>query len=64
MAGNPLKVVIFTSVPPRHDVLKSLALKADVVGADLIVAAIRDFANGTVTETPLAGPSKLFQSVR
>jgi folate-dependent phosphoribosylglycinamide formyltransferase PurN/peptidoglycan/xylan/chitin deacetylase (PgdA/CDA1 family) len=44
------------------DDLESLALKADVVGADLIVAAIRDFAHGTVTETPQTGPSKLFRS--
>ena len=43
------------------DGLESLALKADVVGADLIVAAIRDFANGTVTETPQIGSSKLFR---
>ena len=43
------------------DNLESLALKADVVGADLIVAAIRDFANATVTETPQTGPSKLFR---
>jgi peptidoglycan/xylan/chitin deacetylase (PgdA/CDA1 family) len=43
------------------DDLESLALKADVVGADLIVAAIRDFANGTVTETPQTGPGKLFR---
>ena len=32
-----------------------------MVGADLIVAAIRDFANGTVTEIPQTGPSKLFR---
>jgi peptidoglycan/xylan/chitin deacetylase (PgdA/CDA1 family) len=44
------------------DDLESLAMKADVVGADLIVATIRDFANGTVTETPQSGPSKLFRS--
>src|SRR6202040_1625249 len=44
------------------DDLESLALKADVVGADLIVAAIRDFAHGTVTEIPQTGPSKLFRS--
>jgi folate-dependent phosphoribosylglycinamide formyltransferase PurN/peptidoglycan/xylan/chitin deacetylase (PgdA/CDA1 family) len=43
------------------DDLESLALKADVVGSDLIVAAIRDFANGMVTETPQLGPSKLFR---
>jgi peptidoglycan/xylan/chitin deacetylase (PgdA/CDA1 family) len=49
------------AIEPFDD-LESLALKADVVGADLIVAAIRDFANGTVTETPQSGPSKLFRS--
>jgi folate-dependent phosphoribosylglycinamide formyltransferase PurN/peptidoglycan/xylan/chitin deacetylase (PgdA/CDA1 family) len=48
-------------IEPLDD-LESLALKADVAGADLIVAAIRDFANGTVTETPQSGPSKLFRS--
>jgi folate-dependent phosphoribosylglycinamide formyltransferase PurN len=56
--------VIRSAVIPIEpfDDLESLALKADVVGADLIVAAIRDFANGTVTETPQTGPSKLFRS--
>jgi folate-dependent phosphoribosylglycinamide formyltransferase PurN/peptidoglycan/xylan/chitin deacetylase (PgdA/CDA1 family) len=44
------------------DDLESLALKADVVGGDLIVASIRDFANGTVTETPQTGPGKLLRS--
>ena len=48
-------------IEPLDD-LESLALKADVVGADLIVAAIRDFANGTVTETPQNGPGKLLRS--
>jgi peptidoglycan/xylan/chitin deacetylase (PgdA/CDA1 family) len=48
-------------IEPLDD-LESLALKADVVGADLIVAALRDFAVGTVTETPQHGPSKLFRS--
>jgi len=43
------------------DNLESLALKADVLGADLIVATIRDFANGTVTETPQVGPSQYFR---
>jgi methionyl-tRNA formyltransferase/peptidoglycan/xylan/chitin deacetylase (PgdA/CDA1 family) len=43
------------------DDLESLALKADVLGADLIVATIRDFANGTVTESPQIGPSKYFR---
>src|SRR5260370_19166405 len=44
------------------DDLESLALKADVVGTDIIVAAIRDFANGTVTATPRTGPGNLFRS--
>src|SRR5580692_3271300 len=44
------------------DDLESLALKADIVGADLIVAAIRDFATGTVTETPQTGPGKLYRN--
>ena len=44
------------------DNLESLALKADVVGEDLIVAAISDFANGTVMEIPQSGPSKLFRN--
>ncbi|HEY1400370.1 MAG TPA: polysaccharide deacetylase family protein [Terriglobales bacterium] len=44
------------------DDLESLALKADVVGCDLIVAAIRDFALGSVKETPQTGPSKTLRS--
>ncbi len=44
------------------DDLEGLALKADVVGCDLIVAAIRDFALGTVMETPQTGPGKTLRS--
>ena len=47
------------AIEPFDD-LESLALKAEVVGADLVVAAIRDFAKGTVTETPQSGAGKLF----
>jgi peptidoglycan/xylan/chitin deacetylase (PgdA/CDA1 family) len=56
--------VVRSSVIPIEpfDNLESLALKADVVGADLIVAAIRDFASGTVSEVPQSGPSKLFKN--
>jgi methionyl-tRNA formyltransferase/peptidoglycan/xylan/chitin deacetylase (PgdA/CDA1 family) len=43
------------------DNLESLALKADVIGSDLIVATIRDFASGMVTETPQVGPSQYFR---
>lgn len=56
-------VIRSTMIPIEpFDDLDSLALKADVVGADLIVAAIRDFARGMVTETPQSGPSKLFKN--
>jgi len=48
------------AIEPFDD-LDSLALKADVVGADLIVEAVRDFANGTVTETPQSGPGKTYR---
>jgi folate-dependent phosphoribosylglycinamide formyltransferase PurN/peptidoglycan/xylan/chitin deacetylase (PgdA/CDA1 family) len=45
-----------------YDDLESLALKADVVGADMIVAAIRDFARDAVSEIPQSGPSQLFKN--
>src|SRR6195256_3824138 len=48
-------------IEPLDD-LESLALKADVVGCDLIVAALRDFALDTVTETPQTGPGKTLRS--
>ncbi len=48
------------SIDP-YDSLESLALKADVVGNDLIVAAVRDFANGTVQEKPQTGPGKTYR---
>jgi len=49
------------AIEPFDD-LESLALKADVVGCDLIVAAIRDFALGTVQETAQSGPGKTLRS--
>jgi folate-dependent phosphoribosylglycinamide formyltransferase PurN/peptidoglycan/xylan/chitin deacetylase (PgdA/CDA1 family) len=56
--------VIRSAVIPIEplDDLESLALKADVVGADLITAALRDFALGTVNETPQSGPGKTLRS--
>ncbi len=56
--------VIRSTVIPIEplDDLESLALKADVVGADLIVATIRDFVRGMVMETPQSGPSKLLKN--
>ena len=44
-----------------YDNLASLALKADVVGNDLIVAAVRDFGKGTVQEKPQSGPGKTYR---
>jgi peptidoglycan/xylan/chitin deacetylase (PgdA/CDA1 family) len=44
------------------DDLESLALKADIVGGDLITATIRDFAAGTVTETAQSGQGKTLRS--
>src|SRR5882724_10184164 len=48
-------------IEPLDD-LESLGLKADVVGCDLIVRAIRDFALGKVVETPQSGPGKTLRS--
>ena len=56
-------VIRSTTIPIEpFDDLESLALKADVVAGDLIAAAIRDFALGTVVETPQTGPSKVLRS--
>jgi folate-dependent phosphoribosylglycinamide formyltransferase PurN/peptidoglycan/xylan/chitin deacetylase (PgdA/CDA1 family) len=56
--------VIRSAVIPidAFDDLESLALKADVVAGDLIVAAIRDFSAGTAVETQQSGPSKVFRN--
>lgn len=56
-------VIRATTIPIEpFDDLESLALKADVVGGDLIVAAIRDFAEDSVTESPQKGPGKTLRS--
>jgi folate-dependent phosphoribosylglycinamide formyltransferase PurN len=56
-------VIRSTTIPIEpFDDLESLGLKADVVGGDLIVAAIRDFALNTVKETPQTGPGKTLRS--
>jgi peptidoglycan/xylan/chitin deacetylase (PgdA/CDA1 family)/folate-dependent phosphoribosylglycinamide formyltransferase PurN len=56
-------VIRSTTVPIEpFDDLESLALKADVVGGDLITAAIRDFALGKVVEAPQKGPGKTLRS--
>ncbi len=43
------------------DTLESLALKADLVGEDLLVQAVRDFVHGTLHETPQTGPGRTFR---
>lgn len=45
-----------------YDDLKSLSLKADAVGGDLLVSAVADFMNGTVKERPQLGPSRSFRT--
>jgi len=56
-------VIHSTTIPIEpFDDLESLALKADVVGTDLIVATIRDFARGGVKETAQTGPGKTLRS--
>lgn len=56
-------VIKSSSIPiERFDTLTSLALKADVVGNDLLVASVRDFARGTVSEYPQVGAGRLFKS--
>lgn len=56
-------IIRSTTIPVEpFDDLESLALKADVIGCDLIVAAIRDFAFGKVVETPQTGPGKTLRS--
>src|SRR5438477_3442641 len=54
--------VVATATIPIHpfDTLASLELKADVIGLDLMVAAIRDFAAGTVAAAPQMGTGKTF----
>jgi hypothetical protein len=44
------------------DTLRSLALKADVIGSDLLVRSIADFARGTIKERPQEGAGKTFRN--
>ncbi|MBV9572629.1 MAG: polysaccharide deacetylase family protein [Acidobacteriales bacterium] len=44
-----------------YDNLVSLSLKADLVGNDLIVSALRDFQSETVHEKPQSGAGKTFR---
>ncbi len=45
-----------------YDTLRSLALKADVVGVDLLARAVADFARGAAEERPQQGPGRTFRN--
>jgi peptidoglycan/xylan/chitin deacetylase (PgdA/CDA1 family) len=52
-----------TTIPIQEfDSLQSLALKAHVVGNDLLVRSVRRFATGTVVEEPQRGAGRTFKS--
>ena len=56
-------VIRYQSLPIEpYDTLESLALKADVVGNDLLVDAVADYARGTVRPVKQTGPGKVFKS--
>ena len=46
----------------QYDTLTSLALKADVVGNDLLVRAVADYARGTVRPTAQSGEGRMFRA--
>jgi hypothetical protein len=56
--------VLESETIPIHDfdTLNSLALKAHVVGNDLLVRTVRRFAAGTVVEQPQTGTGRVFRS--
>ena len=45
-----------------YDTLSSLALKADVIGNDLIVRSVADFARGRVEEKPQSSGGQMFRN--
>jgi methionyl-tRNA formyltransferase/peptidoglycan/xylan/chitin deacetylase (PgdA/CDA1 family) len=56
-------VVNATTIPiGPYDTLRSLALKAHVVGNDLLVRTVADFASGAVKETPQQGQGRTFRN--
>jgi methionyl-tRNA formyltransferase/peptidoglycan/xylan/chitin deacetylase (PgdA/CDA1 family) len=56
-------VIKATTIPiGPYDTLRSLALKADVVGNDLLVQTVADFAAGAVKEVPQQGPGRTFRN--
>src|SRR5262249_40171457 len=56
-------IVHATTIPiESYDTLQSLALKADVVGTDLLVRSISDFAHGLVQERPQQAAARTFRN--
>jgi peptidoglycan/xylan/chitin deacetylase (PgdA/CDA1 family)/folate-dependent phosphoribosylglycinamide formyltransferase PurN len=56
-------IIRSTTIPIEpYDTLRSLSLKADVVGADLLVRAVADFATGAVKERPQQGPARSYRT--
>ena len=56
-------VVVSNTFPiERFDTLTSVGLKADVIGNDLIVEAVRRFTTGTVHDAPQTGPGRTYRS--
>lgn len=56
-------IIHAASIPIEpYDNLPSLALKAAVVGDDLLIVAVNDFARGTVEEKPQTGPMRKFKA--
>ncbi|HEY2251003.1 MAG TPA: formyltransferase family protein, partial [Planctomycetaceae bacterium] len=55
-------IVAEASLPiQQFDTLTSLALKADVVGDDLLVQTVAAFAHGSVADRPQSGPGRTFR---
>jgi peptidoglycan/xylan/chitin deacetylase (PgdA/CDA1 family) len=56
-------IIRSTTIPIEpYDTLRSLSLKADVVGGDLLVRAVADFATETEDEQPQIGPARNFRT--
>ncbi len=57
------QVVNAATIPIEpFDTLSSLALKAHVVGNDLLVKSVREYASGHVERTPQIGQGKMFKN--
>ena len=58
-------VIRSTTIPIEpFDTIRSLGMKAHVVGIDLLTESVADFARGTVHERPQVGPSRMFRQPR